>query len=236
MLKELIQYLISLSRPEIVEEGGKTYSTRNLTQLDKEQPVDAINIRSLSGLVDYIKSDFDHEREVMIHVESPTRVRVFDQLNDVNDRRIYVESRAMLPEITFERYMDRESFNIMLQACFVDSDYKGTVLKFVSSIIEENSVSQTDDGTSQKVATKTGVATIGEAVVPNPVGLKPFRTFVEVPQPESEFVLRLREGGQVGLFEADGGAWELNAMQNIKTYFKVELEELIDAGKVIIVA
>ena len=236
MLKEFIQYLIELKRPEIVEQDGKTYSTRNLNQLDAEQGVEAIKIRSLSGMVDYIKSNFDHERGVMIHVESPTRVRVFDSLNDVNDRRIYVSAEAMLPEIVFERYLDRESFNIMLQACFVESAHKGTVLRFISSVIEENSVAETDDGVSQKVTAKTGIAAVGEAVVPNPVALKPFRTFVEVPQPASEFVLRLKEGGKVALFEADGGAWELNAMNNIKEYFKEELKELIEGGKVIIVA
>jgi len=236
MLKELIDYLINLSRPEIVEQGGKTYSTHNLNQLDREQPVDAINIRSLSGLVDYIKSNFDHEREVMIHVESPTKVRVFDPLNDVNDRRTYVKAEAMLPSITFERHMNREEFNIMLQACFVNNDHKEKVLKFIGSLVEDNSVIQDDDGISQKVTAKTGIASLGLSEVPNPVGLKPFRTFVEVAQPESEFVLRLREGGKAGLFEADGGAWELNAMQNIKEYFKEELKDLIESGKVIIVA
>lgn len=236
MLKELIQYLISLSRPEIVVEGGKTYSTHNLTQLDKEQPVDAITIRSLSGLVGYIKSNFDTDREFMIHIESPEMVSVFDSLNDVNDRRTYVRAIAMLPDITFERHMNRENFNIMLQACFVENENKAKVLKAISSIVEENSVTQNDDGISQRVTARTGVATHGLIDIPNPVELKPFRTFVEVTQPESEFVLRLREGGEVGLFEADGGAWELNAMQNIKEYFKDELQELIEEGKVIIVA
>lgn len=236
MLKELIQYLISLSRKEIVELDGKKYSTHNLTQLDREQPVEAINIRSLSGLVDYIKSNFDHEREVMIHVESPTKVRLYDSLNDVNDRRNYVSAEAMLPIITFERHMNRENFNIMLQACFVNNDHKEKVLKFIGSLVEDNSVIQDDDGISQKVTAKTGIASLGLSEVPNPVSLKPFRTFVEVGQPESEFVLRLRSGSEVGLFEADGGAWELNAMQNIKNYFNEELKERIEGGTVIIVA
>lgn len=236
MLKELIQYLMELKRPEIVEQDGKVYSTSGLKQLNKEQPVEAMNIRSLSGLVDYIKSNFDHERKVMIHIESPTTVRLYDSLNGVNDRRNYITADAMLPTITFERHMDREEFNIMLQACFVNNGHKESVLKFIGSIVEDNSVILDDDGISQKVTARTGIASLGLSEVPNPVGLKPFRTFVEVGQPESEFVLRLREGGKVGLFEADGGAWELNAMQNIREYFNDNLKELIEGGKVIIVA
>lgn len=235
MLKEFVSYLLELKRPETIEAAGKTYSTNQLYRLDKEQEVSAINVRSLSGLVDYVKSSFDHERPVMIHVESPTKVNVFDALNDVNDRRVYVKAGALLPSITFEQFVDREKFQIMLQACFVPNADKEQVLKVVSSIIEENSVQTQDDGVTQRVTAKTGVATVGNVNVPNPVTLKPFRTFAEVPQPESEFVLRIKEGGRVGLFEADGGAWELNAMANIAEYLEQALSEEIKNKKVVII-
>ncbi|GEN83603.1 hypothetical protein SLU01_19150 [Sporosarcina luteola] len=236
MLKEFVQYLLDLKRPEIVEANGNTYSTRSLHRLNVEEDVKSIRIQSLSGLVDYIRSNFDHERPVMIHVESPTRVNVFDALNDVNDRRTYIEAKAMLPEITFERFMSREAFNIMLQACFVPNEWREKVLKVISSIVEENSIAQSDDGVTQRVTAKQGIATVGIENVPNPVSLKPFRTFVEVTQPESNFILRLKEGGQVGLFEADGGAWELNAMHSIKEYFAEHLADLVETKKVMIVA
>nr|WP_308421247.1 hypothetical protein [Psychrobacillus lasiicapitis] len=203
--------------------------------MNVEHDVNSINVRSLSGLVDYVKSNFDHERPVMIHVESPTKVNVFDALNDVNDRRTYVKAGALLPSITFEQFVDREKFQIMLQACFVANPDKEQVLKVVSAIIEENSVQTQDDGVTQRVTAKTGVATVGNVNVPNPVTLKPFRTFAEVSQPESEFVLRLKEGGRVGLFEADGGAWELNAMANIATYLEEALAEEIETKKVYII-
>ncbi|MEK4713452.1 hypothetical protein [Sporosarcina sp. FSL K6-5500] len=235
MLKEFTQYLLGLKRPEIVEANGNIYSTISLTQLDNEHDVASIKIRSLSGLVDYVKSNFDHERPVMIHVVSPTSVSVFDALNDVNDRRTYVSANALLPDITFERHMPREKFNVMLQACFVKNDDKDKILKLISSISEENTVTQSDDGLTQRVTAKTGIATLGIESVPNPVALKPFRTFVEVGQPESEFILRLSEGAQVGLFEADGGAWELNAMANIAAYLAEHLAEAIEQKKVYII-
>lgn len=235
MLKEFVSYLLEVKRPELVESEGNTYSTRQLNRLNVEHDVNAINVRSLSGLVDYVKSTFDHERPVMIHVKSPTEVNVFDALNDVNDRRTYVKAGALLPSITFEQFVDREKFQIMLQACFVTNPDKEQVLKVVSSIIEENSVQTQDDGVTQRVTAKTGVATVGNVNVPNPVTLKPFRTFAEVSQPESEFVLRLKEGGRVGLFEADGGAWELNAMANIAEFLEKELSEEISNKKVYII-
>lgn len=49
-------------------------------------------------------------------------------------------------------------------------------------------------------------------------------------QPESQFVFRMKEykneGIQCALFEADGGAWRLNAMANIKEYLEHELSDL----------
>lgn len=236
MLKDFVQFLLDLKRPETVEALGNTYSTRSLHRLNVEHDVDTINIQSLSGLVDYIRSNFDHDRPLMIHVESPTKVNVFDALNDVNDRRTYITSKALLPNIRFEQFMSREAFNIMLQSCFVSNSEKEKVLQVIASIVEENSITQSDDGVTQRVTAKQGIATVGIENIPNPVSLKPFRTFVEVIQPESSFILRLREGGQVALFEADGGAWELNAMHSIKDYLEENLKELIEKNMVTIIA
>ncbi|MGV8103295.1 hypothetical protein ACE15I_33430, partial [Bacillus thuringiensis] len=88
----------------------------------------------------------------------------------------------------------------------------------------------------QAVTVKTGVASRGNAKVPNPVQLSPYRTFVEVEQPESKFVFRMREGARCGLFEADGGAWKLEAMNNIKEYLKEALAQEIESEKVFVLA
>jgi len=62
--------------------------------------------------------------------------------------------------------------------------------------------------------------------VPNPVVLAPFRTFREIAQPESKFVFRMQQGPRCALFEADGGAWRLEAMKRSKAYLEEELEGL----------
>jgi hypothetical protein len=61
---------------------------------------------------------------------------------------------------------------------------------------------------------------LNEIPIPNPVKLSPFRTFIEVEQPESLFVLRGRKGPQWALFEADGGLWKIKAIQNIKNWLE----------------
>ena len=60
--------------------------------------------------------------------------------------------------------------------------------------------------------------------------LRPFRTFQEVEQPESEFLLRMDEEGNIGLFEADGGMWKLTARQTIKAFLEANLSDLVASG------
>jgi len=236
MLKEFINYLLDLKRPESFEAAGKTFVTENhFARIDKESSVEALNVRSLSGIVEYVQSQFDTERKFMVHVESPTRVFVYDALNKDNDRRNYLAAKAMLPNIQFGSFLEREQFQIMLTACFVDNDHKALAIKVISNLVEDTSVKQSDDGLTQRVTAKAGVATVENIELPNPLHLKPFRTFAEVTQPESSFLLRVREGVRVALFEADGGAWELNAMANIAEYLEKALEQEIEAGKVIVI-
>jgi len=62
----------------------------------------------------------------------------------------------------------------------------------------------------------------------NPIRLRPYRTFREIEQPASLFVLRLQKGRdgelpRAALFEADGGQWKLEACQAIKHWLDMEL-------------
>ena len=61
-----------------------------------------------------------------------------------------------------------------------------------------------------------------------------FRTFLEVAQPESEFILRLDSNGQINLIGADGGAWKLEAVRSIAAYFDEQLGDLVKAGRVVV--
>ena len=61
----------------------------------------------------------------------------------------------------------------------------------------------------------------------NPGKLIPYRTFLEVKQPESDFIFRMREGHdgvECAIFEADGGAWKMEAMREISKCLRNYLE------------
>lgn len=60
------------------------------------------------------------------------------------------------------------------------------------------------------------------------VRLSPYRTFREIAQPESQFLLRIKTGDngavQAALFEADGGAWRNEARLRIAAYLKEHIK------------
>ena len=86
----------------------------------------------------------------------------------------------------------------------------------------------------KQVEARQGVDLKAMVAVKPRVKLIPFRTFLEVPQPESEFLLRVDKDKGVGFFEADGGIWKLEAKSNIAKYFEAHLKDLVDAGNVVV--
>ncbi|PEM89493.1 hypothetical protein [Bacillus toyonensis] len=235
MTKEAIEKVLEIGTVETHKIGEQTYATQRLHLVQEPTPAEIV-LRSLSGLVSYVKSEFDTAESLMIHIENPTTVSVFTAVNGDKRRSVYIQAQASIPRFGFSNFHDREEFNIALQSGFVQNTHRDIVLKVVGTVVEGAVKEIGDDGVSQAVTAKTSVANRENVKVPNPVELSPYRTFVEVEQPESKFVFRMREGVLCGLFEADGGAWKLEAMNNIKEYLNNELAQEIESKKVFILA
>lgn len=198
--------------------------------MDKHIPMAApIEMNTLTSLVDYIKAHIDTMAEKMIiQVVSPEEVRLFSQLNEKRCRETIVKVEALIPSFRYEHFIDHESFCISVQAKFMDDPAtdKALLLKFAGTVEQGSVAEYGDDGVTQKATVRQGIASKTDAVVPNPVKLRPYRTFTEVVQPASDFIFRMKEdrGITCALFEADGGAWKNAAMKNIKEYLEFELE------------
>lgn len=231
MIKEALKYFLEQSKPDVIDIYGDTYSNKPYEKVVKKPYADEIHLTTLSSLVEYIKAGVDvMGGNMIIHVVSPTKVSVFSCLDENRKREHVVSVCACLPNITMNSYVEREKFNIALQSKFVANDDKDLLLRFVGTVEEGTVAAYGDDGVSQKATIKTSLTSKGEALVPNPVVLKPYRTFTEVDQPESAFVFRMKsdkyEGITCAIFEADGGAWQLDAMNNVKEYLKEALKDV----------
>ena len=95
------------------------------------------------------------------------------------------------------------------------------------NIERKNEQTYSDDGCTQVATMTVGVAAKADAIVPNPVLLRPYRTFQEVEQPVSQFVFRIGDRGtpEFKLVEAEGGIWKTEAVRKIKDYLELVLSE-----------
>lgn len=231
MIKEALQYIVGLGEAREHTIHGDTYSDKELYRVEKYIPMArAIEMNTLTSLVDYIKANIDTMADKMIiQVVSPEEVRLFSQLNEQRKREDIVVVKAVTPTFSYERFIDHESFCINVQAKFIDDPQtdKALLLKFAGTVEQGSVAEYGDDGVTQKATVRQGIASKQDAVVPNPVKLRPYRTFIEIEQPVSEFIFRMRDerGITCALFEADGGAWKNVAMSKIKDYLQFELSE-----------
>ena len=235
MSEKALKFLTTLKPIEIIEHNGLKYSNTQLNQLPEDEPR-VFGTKTLASLVELIIKENSHDNlnDLIVHVESPTRVLVVTTLRENLDRFKLYTAEAELPRITLGSFLDAEAMNIMLKSTFVENDTRNVLIALLGNITEEAVKNTSDDGLSQKVVARTGVASVGNVIPPSIVKLAPYRTFLEVAQPEGEFLLRLKTGPEAALFEADGGAWKIEARLNIKEYFVTHLAELITSGKVIV--
>lgn len=265
-LKEALEYAVGLSKPNYTEHEGEKWADKQMYRIHHKQPkAEPIEMNTLTSLLDYIRSNTDQMADHMIiHVQSPTKVSLYSQLDGDRIRERLVEVKALLPQFEFGRFYPAESFVINVMSKFIggntgllnqESDqlpWKGepeqdppaplcndkeTILKYAGTV-ESGTVAQYgDDGVSQKAVIQQTVTSKEDVVIPSPVNLIPYRTFLEVEQPSSSFIFRMKDVGhgaepEMALFEADGGAWKINAMKSIHGYLKENLKDLIMESKV----
>ena len=243
-LKEALQYVNGLKEqsmdPKVIEIAGKTYCNKNLIEYGQEPMASEIEATTLTAMIDYIRNCRDElRRSMIIQVKSPTCVRLFSGLTKDRKREFLFESSAIVPRFRFDEWYDQERFLIELQADFHVNEDLLAIQKVSGNVEAKTTANYGDDGVTQKTTIKQGIASRADVLVPNPVTLIPYRTFLEVSQPESQFVFRIKDNGGEPVFkivEAEGGLWRNEAMSRIKCYLEDELEGQLIDGNITIIA
>ena len=244
-IKDAIKYISELAveaeDPKVIEINGKTYCTKSLNRYGKEPKAEAIEATTLTSLVDYIKESREELRERMIvQVVSPTKVQLYSGLLPERDRELLFEVNALLPRFDYGSEYEQEACLVSMQSCFLPSEHREAVTFVASNIVNTQQATYSDDGISQQAVVKTGITSKENALVPNPVKLIPYRTFLEVEQPASEFVFRVSEGRNGApnfkLVAADGGLWKSQAVDNVKRYLVEALADIPDREQITIIA
>jgi len=241
MEKEAIEKIEELVTDSYtVNVGGRTYSAAALKPVLYEPRPKTLEVHNLRGFCGFINNDIDSDikgNPYLIVVNSASSVDLISAVSGEDKRRDIPVTAGLDPELKkfpFGTFLVQEEFAILFRSLFVqkkgdDSEY---VLQYASKLVGGTGVDVDDNGITQRVQVKRGVsgALTGTMTLKPIVKLSPYRTFREVEQPESEFLLRVRlnadEIPTVALFEADGGAWVNQATENIVQYIQSMVSDI----------
>lgn len=227
MLAEFLRELLSRTdgRAEALPDGRIVFSKpMHNPPLPEEPNYPTISVHSLDGVVEII----DSTPAAATVVCSARRVDVLGaEFGKRRQRPTFVSATCLAPEIQPAQYLPLEQFRLQLMTCFEGTPDRDTVLQLTSKVVAESIGTAQDDGMSQTVKARTGIAAVSEVKAPPVIMLRQIRSFHEVQQVESPFVFRMRLMGnsvEAALFGLASG-WQLKQAQLVAEYIKNALGE-----------
>jgi len=234
MFEEALQWLKDNAQPTVITVGDKQFSDGAFTIIeDKPDLASALEVATLSGLADLVKGGFEGitADQFLAHIVGPAQVDVISKASDEHGRRKRFVIAKANPRTGMQLgvFHDHNDFMVGLQQHFVPNEDTAYLLQLAANLTDEKVVTSADDGVTQTVGTRAGVTWKSTTAAKSRVKLAPYRTFTEVAQPESVFILRMQSPKEPGipklaLFDADGGAWRKEAMDNIARFLSVAVD------------
>lgn len=221
MLKEFVEKINALNDHETIELNGKKFIKKGYETVTEPIPM-SIQVISLEGFCEFVnnfKGEFD-----IITVDSEREVSLRGPINDDGMRACFCKAVIDWNMPNFDQWRTPEDFNIFIRSNFVPTEDQNTLVDIIGQLKVESSAEWKDDGFAQEVVSKTGNVPT-KKTVPNPATLKPYRTFPEIEQPESIFIVRMKINPvEIRIFTADGNQWKVKAISNIKTFLSENIE------------
>lgn len=241
MLKEFIEHIQKTAQARVVESGAHTFIVNNdgnYSELLPDQDLlETLELHSLDALVKLVRTEaVNAEAPLYITVPDHLTVQCFGspQADARCVRQVYYRARATdVPGWRESAQMGFEEAQIALRTRFQETPDTLYAMKLLSDISCGANVVYNDNGIATTITTKKGVALQTNEKIRPLIKLKPYRTFQEVGQPESIFLVRLNDRG-ISFAEADGGMWKLKARETVVAFLTERLEKEVSAGQVII--
>ena len=237
MLKAAIEKIQELTSAKTFMIEGKTFADKPLEEVNvTPAKPDTVKLTSLDALVQIVKKEAisTYSEHLFITVPFFNQVTCFTATHNIDNFirfNLYEAYAVDVPGWDADVKLPFEQASIALQTrCqeTVDRDY---ALRLCSQISCGGKVTYNDNGIATSVVTQKGVALQGTETIKPLIRLKPYRTFQEVSQPESIFLIRIDERG-ISFIEADGGMWKLAARQTVKKYLEEALQDEINDGRI----
>lgn len=198
---------------------------------------DTLSLNSLDALVKLVKTEAS-EMDTPLYITIPDHmtVRCFGQpsADERYFRQVYYEAHATdVPGWGEKNTLGFEEAQIALRTRFQETQDTLYAMKLLSDITCGAKITYNDNGVATSVVTRKGIDLQANESIRPIVKLRPYRTFQEVEQPESIFLIRISERG-ISFIEADGGMWKLSARETIKKFLEERLQQEVSEGSVVI--
>lgn len=241
MLKEFIEHIQKTTKPMIEKIEGSTFCITHDGGVEEIRPIidhpGTLTLNSLDALVKLIRTEAANmDAPLYVTIPDHLTVRCFGQ-PDADARyfrQVYYEANATdVPGWSEKVQMGFEEAQIALRTRFQETNDALYAMKLLSDISCGAKVVYNDNGIAATVTTQKGVALQTNEQIRPLISLRPYRTFQEVEQPESIFLIRLNDRG-ISFIEADGGMWKLKARETVKKFLEEQLSHEVSNGTVII--
>lgn len=243
MLKAAIEKILEINKPTLEVVEGRTFlvgsdGAREVRPaLDKP---DTLPLTSLDALVKLLRTEelLTGRADKPVYITIPNHLTVRCFLHPVPALRFfrpepYEVTATDVPGWELRTQLPFEEALIALRTRFQPTNDTEYALKLLSDITTGAKVTFNDNGVATTVVTKKGIDLQSNQPIRPIISLKPYRTFQEVEQPASEYLIRINDRG-ITFIEADGGMWKLKARQTVKEYFEEALADEIQEGSVVV--
>ena len=159
MLAKMIDKIVSLKETKIFEIDGQTYADASLTRIPPhvDRP-DCISVSGLDSICKLIRTELEKVgTTIMVQVKSNDTVEVMTTyLSDFSRNTLY-RAKADAPGLR-TGFRGREVALIELRSLCIPNEGTACLLDLLSRMTNENSVSTNDNGVTQTVEARQGVA------------------------------------------------------------------------------
>jgi len=242
MLKALYEKILSTAQPILTVVENAMFCVTSDGKATELRPTidhpDILPLNSLDALVKMIKTEAPHFTEAPLYITIPSHllVQCFTQPEPTERffRQFFYEVKATdVPGWDSKVQLGFEEMQIALRTRFQETPDALYAMKLLSDISTGAKITFNDNGVATSVVTKKGIDLQANETIRPIVKLKPYRTFQEVEQPESTFLIRVNERG-ISFTEADGGMWKLKARETVKAFLEKALSKEIEDGAVFV--
>lgn len=202
---------------------------------------DTLPLNSLDALVKLVKTEFVRQilgDKTVLYITVPDHLTVRCFGHPDYDQRavrpVYYEANATdVPGWDERVQLPFEEMQIALRTRFQETADTPYIQKLLTEISTGAKITFNDNGVATTVVTKKGIDLQNNETIRPIITLRPYRTFQEIDQPESVFLIRINERG-ISFIEADGGMWKLKARETIKAFLEDKLAAEIETGAVVV--